>query len=225
MNKIIVYGNTTLSRMIFYDAAFSDRFEIAAFASDAKYMDGPEFCGLPQVDFARIEQVYPPDCYDMIAVIGGYSNMRDRALHYQKAKAKGYLLRNYISPRADITPEVEMGENNIILGQTHIGIGGRMGDNNMIRQNVYIGHDFRIGDHNFIGPGCNIAGFCTIASTCYIAMGSTVINNTNIAEETLIGAGSVVIRHTEPYSKNVGNPSRVIGYHREEGIRMAIEHG
>lgn len=34
----------------------------------------------------------------------------------------------------------------------------------------------------------------------------------------------VVIRHTEPYSKNVGNPSKIIGYHEEEGIQMEVEH-
>jgi len=225
MNKVILYGNSVLSQMVFFDAVGCCCFEIAGFAVDKPYLKTPTFCGLPQVDFAEVKQHFPPDQYDMLAVLGGFSDMRGRAAHYQRAKAKGYQMRNYISSRSELSPDVTMGENNIILSQSYIGFGGRMGDNNIIRQQVYLGHDFTIGSHNFIGPGCNIAGYCSIANTCYIAMGSTVINNTNIAEETLVGAGSVVIRHTEPYSKNVGNPARMIGYHQEEGIRMRSDHG
>lgn len=225
MKKVIIFGNTILSKMLFYDSVGSCCFEIACFAVDQHYLDSPTFCGLPQVDFNHVENIYPPNQFDMIAILGGFSNMRNRAVHYHKAKDKGYLLRNYISHRADIAPDITFGDNNMILGMTHIGIGGKMGSNNIVRQNVYLGHDFNIGDHNFIGPGCNIAGYCTIDNTCYIAMGSTVINHTHVAEETLIGAGSVVIRHTEPFSKNVGNPAKVIGYHREDGIRMRTDHG
>lgn len=224
MNEVILYGNSTLSQMVLSDAAGSD-FKIVAFAVDRDYLNATTCCGLPQVDFEDVESMYPPDRYDMLAVLGGYSDMRARITHYQKARAKGYRMRNYISQRADCANTVTFGENNIILGITHIGLNGSMGDNNIIRQNVYLGHDFDIGDNCFIGPGCNIAGSCTIANTCYIAIGATIINNIMLAEETLIGAGSVVIHDTEAYSKNVGNPARVIGYHREKGIRMRVDNG
>ncbi len=224
MNEVILYGNSTLSQMVFYDACGSS-FKIAGFAVDSAYLDAPTCCGLPQVDFTEVEAIFPPSRYDMLAVLGGYSDMRARDSHYRRARDKGYQLRNYISERADITNTVVFGDNNIILGSSHIGINGSMGKNNIIRQNVYLGHDFRIGDNCYIGPGCNIAGNCNIADTSYIGIGATIINNTIIAKESLIGAGSVVIRDTEAYSKNVGNPARIIGYHREEGIRMRVDNG
>lgn len=222
MKKVIVYGNTVLSKMIYYDALNDPDFQIVCFAVDTEYLNDPIFLGLPQVDFAEVTALYPPDDYDMIAVLGGYSCMRNREKFYHRAKEKGYKLRNFISKRADITPTNEMGENNIIFGPSHIGMEGKMGNNNIIRQNVYLGHNFEMGSNIFIGAGCNIGGNCTIKDTSYIAMGSTVINNITLAEETLVGAGSVVIHDSEPYSKNVGNPSRIIGYHTEEGIRMRI---
>ena len=224
MNEVILYGNSTLSQMVLSDASGSN-FIIVAFAVDRDYLNAATCCGLPQVDFADVESIYPPDRYDMLAVLGGYSDMRARITHYHKARDKGYRMRNYISQRADITNTVTMGENNIILGTTHVGLSGSMGDNNIIRQNVYLGHDFHIGDNCYIGPGCNIAGNCIIADTCYIGIGATVINNIILAEETLIGAGSVVIRGTQTYSKNVGNPTRVIIEHREVGIRRIANNG
>lgn len=222
--RVIVYGNTMISQMLYYDSLNHDDFEIACFAVDEEYFTLDSFLGLPQVSFEKVQELYPPDKYDMISILGGYSNMRNRKKMYQRAKEKGYVLRNYISPTCHITPTVEMGDNNVIFELTHIGIGGKMGSNNIIRQMVYLGHDFSLGDHNTIGVGCRIGGSCNIEDTCYFGLNAVVINNTKIAKESLVGAGSVVIRHTEAYSKNVGNPSRIIGYHEREGIKMKVEH-
>ena len=158
----------------------------------------------------------------MLAIFEGYRSMRARDNIFSKAKSSGYKLRNYISARADIAPDVQMGENNVIMGTSYIGFGGIMGDNNLIRQSVYLGHEFKMGNNNIITAGCNIGGLSNIKNNCYFGLGSTVIDHINIAEDTLIGAGSLVIRHTEPYSKNVGNPSRIIGYHQYQGVRMMI---
>jgi sugar O-acyltransferase (sialic acid O-acetyltransferase NeuD family) len=225
MKKVVVYGNTTLSKMLFYDAVGSVDFEIVCFTVDKEYLQNTELLGLPQLDFAKIEKTYPPDEYDMIAVLSGYRCMRDREKMFLKAKGKGYYLRNYVSPKADFSPTINLGENNIVMAQSHIGIGGSMGNNNIIRQNAYLGHDFHLGNNNFIGPGCSIGGNCMIGNTCFIGLGATITNNITIEDETLIGAGSVVIRNTEPFSKNVGNPAKIIGYHKEEGIRMDTDRG
>jgi UDP-3-O-[3-hydroxymyristoyl] glucosamine N-acyltransferase len=142
-----------------------------------------------------------------------------------KARSLGYSLRNYISPRADVSADLFLGVNNIIMSQAYVGPCSRFGDDNLVRQNAYLGHDLKVGDHNVFGPGCNVGGHGSIGSSCYVCMGSTVIDSLSLADETLVGAGGVVIRNTEAFSKNVGNPTRVIGYHQEEGIRMDPNHG
>lgn len=217
MKKVIVYGGATLLKNLFFDAAGNTNFQIACFTSDEGYRGDDQLLGLPWVGYDKILDLYPPDQYDMLALFNGSRSMRARDKMYQKAKSSGYKLRNYISARADIAPDVLMGENNVIMGASYIGFGGIMGDNNLIRQSVYLGHEFEMGNNNIITAGCNIGGLSNIKNNCYFGLGSTVIDHINIAEETLIGAGSLVIRHTEPYSKNVGNPSRIIGYHLEEG--------
>jgi len=220
MKEIIVYGNSVLSKMLYLDARNNDDFRIACFAADKQYLRGDSFLGLPQIDFDSAAELYPPSKYDMIAVLGGYSDMRNREKYYLKAKDKGYNLRNYIGSNVDINSMVQMGDNNIIFGPSHIGFDGAMGYNNIIRQNVYLGHNFNIGNNVFIGAGSNIGGYGVIGDTSYIGLGSTIINNIKVEKESLIGAGSVVINDTQPFSKNVGNPAHIIGYHTEEGIKM-----
>ena len=223
MKKVIVYGMNILSKMLYYDSLGNDNFEIACFAVDTDHLNGRnQMLGLPLVGMDEIQVLCPPDKYDMVALFDGYDCMRDREKKYIKAKSKGYTLRNYISSKADAPANISMGDNNIVMGQSHIGIEGVMGSNNLIRQSVYLGHGFKLGDNNVITAGCSIGGDCDFKNNCYIGLGSTIVNNTTIEEETLIGAGCVVIRNTEPYSKNVGNPSRIIGYHKEEGIVMSV---
>lgn len=222
MKKVVVYGQAFLSKMLFYDARDNENFQIACFTVDAEYLENNilQQLPLPLVSFQEIRQLYPPEEYDMLALFDESSRMRERGKMYLKAKEAGYRLRNYISARADITPEIVMGENNVIMGDTHIGFGGTMGNNNLIRQHVYLGHEFTVGSNNMIIAGCTIGGECRIKDNCFIGLGATIRNRVTIETESLIGAGSVVVKDTEPYSKNIGNPSRIIGYHREEGLRM-----
>lgn len=224
--KVIIYGTGTIGTMLYYDSLKHPDFKIACFTTEEKYLiDSKSLLSVPLINSVKIAEMYPPDEYDMIVAVGGYDDVRSRAEAYNNARVLGYRLRNYISPFCDIAPDVEMGDNNIIFAQSHVGLGGIMGSNNLIRQQVYLGHDFRVGDHNVFAPGTKFGGRCIVENSCYVGLGATVIDSRKIAEETLIGAGSVVIKDTEPYSKNVGNPSRVIGYHREEGIKMRRRNG
>ncbi|MDB4491413.1 hypothetical protein N9260_00140 [bacterium] len=220
---VLVYGSRMLAEMLYYDSQGHPDFKIAGFALDQNYLeDKTTWLGLPLVAFERVEQRYPSEEYDMLVVTASYDEMRNRDHLNDKAKAKGYQLTNYISANSRVAPTVKLGDNNIIFEQVHLGLNGVMGSNNTIRQQVYLGHDFVLGDKNVITPGCTIGGSCKIANSCYIGLHATVLNNIQIAEETLVGAGSVVIKDTVAYSKNVGNPSRVIGMHKEDGLKVRV---
>ena len=221
-NPVIVYGSRMLGAMLYYDSLRHPDFKIEAFVQDETFLDeSGYYLGLPQVEFTTVTEYYPPCSYDMIVLTASYHDMRNREGLYKKAKALGYNLRNYISPSSIVSPNVEIGDNNLIFEQVFLGAGGHMGSCNTIRQQVYLGHDFTLGNNNVITPGCKIGGSCTIENNCYIGIGATIKNNTMISEESLVGAGSVVIKNTEPFSKNVGNPSRVLGYH-QEGLKVML---
>lgn len=222
-NEVIVYGSRMLAGMLYYDSLRHPDFKIVAFAQDEEFLDeSGYYMGLPQVGLKSVTEKYPASSFDMIVLTASYQNMRCREDMYIKAKALGYQLRNYVSPSSIISPDVEMGENNLICEQVFLGARGNMGSCNTIRQQVYLGHDFQLGNNNVITPGCKIGGDCHIENNCYIGLNATIINNIMISEESLVGAGSVVIKNTEPFSKNVGNPSRVLGYHTEEGLKVNL---
>jgi sugar O-acyltransferase (sialic acid O-acetyltransferase NeuD family) len=215
MNKkkgIVIFGIGPISKTVFYNSKKSGKYNICCFTADQQYVKTDTLCGLSIIAFEEIEKKYPPENYDMLVVnIGIRAGATSRKDMFLRAKNKGYNLINYIHDKADIQEDIKLGQNNIIMANTHIGPTGTIGDNNFIRENSYLGHDFTIGSHNVLSAGCNLGGLCKIGDLNFIGLGVTVINDIEIMDSNLIGAGSVVVRNIESCGKYVGNPARKIG--------------
>lgn len=226
MNKpVIIFGTSLVSHMVYHDAKGHKDFDIVAATVDKEDLESGTFIDIPLVDFAEIQNVYPPDLYDMMLVISNITDIRNRQRLFERIKKKGYCMRNYVSPKADYAGPRNWGENNVVMAGAHVGVNGIMGDNNMIRQNTYLGHNFQMGSNNVMSPGCCIAGDVVVKDGCYFGLNATIIDYLTVEEETLVGAGAVIIKSTEPHSVNVGNPSRIIGYHPETGVKVVPRHG
>lgn len=206
--RVLLYGRRLFARLLFHDAKNRSDFIIDSFVVDDQFFETDFFLGLPVYKFSEIERIKSPNNFDMI-VCDASINIPNNKL-YEKAKNKGYSLRNYISHHAIVHDTVILGDNNIIFEQAYIGPDVSIGNNNVIRHQVYIGHDGSLGNHNIINAGTKIGGNNHIGNGNYIGLNSTIIHNMTIGDESIIGAGSVVIRNIESYTKNVGNPSRKI---------------
>ena len=218
MKKIIVYGAGAYAKVFYAEVKRTKEMEIVAFTIDNEYIKNSKMLfDIPVVPFEECDNLFPPEKYEMI-VLCGYTKMRNREKMFKKAKEKGYVLSNYVSPDAYIEDEVIMGENNIIFSNAFVGYGGIMGDGNIIRQNVYLGHNFQIGDHNIISSGVTIGGNLRMRNLSFIALGVTIVDSGNIGNECLIGGGSVVVKPTLEYSKYYGNPAKLISKHYETGV-------
>jgi sugar O-acyltransferase (sialic acid O-acetyltransferase NeuD family) len=215
--KTIIYGNGQYARLIYQNIIDQGGPEIVAFTADREFIRERTFQGLPLVEFEDVEKIYPPDEFTMLTVIA-FWRMRNREVMFNKAKAKGYSLENFIGSGAIVPSDVVIGENNIINECVVLGPFGQLGDNNMIRPNTYIGHNFRIHSHCYVAPGCTIGGGCEIKSLSFVGIGTTVRDKITVERETLIGAGSLVLANTEPWSRYVGSPAQKMGEHAKTGI-------
>jgi len=215
--KTILYGNGLYARIIHQNILEEGGLEIVACTADREFVQEPTFRGLPLVAFEDVEKIYPPGEVTMLVAIG-FWRMRNRERMFQKAKAKGYRLANFISAKSIVPRDLIKGENNIISEGVVLGPFVRLGDHNMIRPNTSLSHDCTIHSHCYIAPGCNIGGECEIKDLSFVGIGSTVIDSVILERETLIGAGSLVLKNTEPFSKYVGSPARKAGEHAGTGI-------
>ena len=221
MNKkdgLILFGIGPISRTIFYAGKRSGKYLVSCFTADQRYLTTDELCGLPIIAFEQIETRYPPHAFDMLVVNVGYTTgTLSRKEMFLRAKDKGYNLINYIDDRADVLEDVILGQNNIVMANTHIGPTGSLGDNNFIRENIYLGHDFHIGSHNVLAPGCTLGGSCRMGDLNFIGMGSTVLNNIEIKDANLVGAASLVIKDIGNGGKYMGHPAKRISDYIQPG--------
>ena len=224
MKNIIVFGNNNVAEMIYLETLKYNElyFAIKAFCVDDEYLNNNHFYDKPLLSLSEAVKKYPPQEYNMLSTALSSSCLRKRIEVFYRLKKLGYKLENYVSPLADISSDVQMGENNIILSLCRVGLGTKLGDANMLWYGVLLDHDSNAGNGNFLAGGCKTAGFVNIGNCCWIGLNSTIIQKINIADETLIGAGSVVIEDTEPYTVYVGNPAKAIKTHKDTGIAITV---
>jgi UDP-N-acetylbacillosamine N-acetyltransferase len=149
--------------------------------------------------------------------------MRAKKAVMARLKTLGVRFANFVSDKAMTHPDLILGENNVIMPNTHIEPGVIIGDNNVIWSNSLICHDVYLGSHNHVSAGTVVAGLSRVNNLCFFGIGSAVINGVEIADETHVLPGTFIYENTIEFSKYFGNPAIAIGNHSETGI--CIERG
>jgi carbonic anhydrase/acetyltransferase-like protein (isoleucine patch superfamily) len=118
----------------------------------------------------------------------------------------------YVSPRASLLGDVEIGEDSSVWADMNY---IRVGKGSSIQDNATVHTEFMnptsIGDYVTAGHNCVIHG-AEIGDYVVVGIGSIVLSGAKIGEGSVIGAGSVVTERTEipPNSLVLGIPGKVI---------------
>ena len=217
MKNIVIYGLGDFAKLMHYYFSSDSLYEVVAFCADKQYIIEKTFCNLPVVDFDDLDKTYFPNDY-MVFVAVGYSNMRARIKMYNKVKSKKYLCPNYINSSAEISENVNIGENNAFFMNVVVEPFSEIGNNNIIWSSSTICHDVTITDHSFIAAQSIIGGFSHVGRNCFIGFNATILQNLILADETLVAAKSLIKENTDECAKYIGDPAKKIGTHRNDGI-------
>ncbi len=124
----------------------------------------------------------------------------------------------YVSPRASLLGDVEVGEDSSIwefavlrgdMNYIKVGRGSSIQDNATVHCEFM--NPTSIGDNVTAGHNCVIHG-AEIGDNVVIGIGAIVLSGAKIGENSVIGAGSVVTERTEipPNSLVLGIPGKVV---------------
>ncbi len=222
MTDLVIFGVGPFARLMRYYFDQDSDYRVAAFTADCEYVKEASFCDLPVVPFETVARSHPPSRTDMFVAIG-YRRMRNRRVLFDRAKAQGYSLANYVSSRVVRYPDLRIGENNVAMAGVQFEPFVRVGNNNVFWSDTLVCHDVVVGDGNYVAAKCVLAGNCVVEDGCFLGNGVMLINNLLIARETHLLPGAVALRSTRPFSKYTGNPAREFDSHEEQGI--VIERG
>lgn len=196
MEKIILFGASEGSKLMYHSLLYDSSFEVTAFTVDREYIRENEFCGLPVVPFEEVQDIYPTNEYGMlITVLANEMNML-RARKYNEAKEKGYTLINYIHPTSIVARDLVSGDNCFISEGVIVRPNVKIGNDTIIMPGVYIGHDTVIDDHCFLASRAVIMGAVKVKSFSVIGPNATIMEQLTIGSESLIGGGAVILKST-----------------------------
>ena len=154
--------------------------------------------------FETLENDFAPaEHYFYAAAVYTQGNkLRERL--YSQAKEKGFQAASYVSSRAFVWRNVQLGEHCFIFEDNTVQPFVKIGDNAVLWSGNHIGHHSTIKDHCFISSHVVISGFCNIGNRCFMGVNSTVANNINIGAGCVVGAAATVVGDVEDNQTVVG---------------------
>jgi sugar O-acyltransferase (sialic acid O-acetyltransferase NeuD family) len=201
MSRLILFGAGKVGEVLYRHITASGTHEVVAFAADAEHAPpGAEFLGLPVVPFETVQSTHPPATHEMLIAIG-YQNLNAmRRRKYDDAKAKGYRLASYVSPRAGVGNWLHHGENCIVLDNATTEPGVTLGNDVVIWSGALIGHHTTIEDHAWIAGHAVFGGSARLGAGSFVGLGAIVGNDVEIGERSFVGAGVLLTKCCGPKS-------------------------
>jgi sugar O-acyltransferase (sialic acid O-acetyltransferase NeuD family) len=202
---LVIFGTGDIAQLAhFYFSRESD-YDVAAFTVDRAYLPDGLFCGLPVIAFDSLTEHYPPSTYDLFVALSYAQLNAVRRDKYLAAKALGYSLASFISPRASLLNDGQIGDNCFIFEDNTIQPFVRIGNNVTLWSGNHIGHHSVIKDHCFIASHVVVSGGVEIGEQCFIGVNATLRDHIKIGDRCVIGAGALLLADAEAEGVYIGN--------------------
>jgi sugar O-acyltransferase (sialic acid O-acetyltransferase NeuD family) len=209
MSKVIIFGVQDFAQLADYYLRNDSEHEVVAFSVNEEYLpEGGEFLGKPVIAFEEIENTMSPDDFVFFAPLSpkGMNTLRQKV--YLDIKDKGYKFINYISSKATILNDYQIGENCFILENNTIQPFTKIGNNVVLWSGNHIGHHGEIKDHVSFTSHVVMSGHCLIEENSFFGVNSTLRDGLRIAKGSLIAMGATVNKNTEEWSVYIGSPAK-----------------
>ena len=137
--KLVIVGDGETAELAYEYFTYDSNYQVVAFTVEQAYLKKDFLYELPVVPFEHVEDFYTPTKYKMFIAVSYTQLNRVRTKLYKQAKSKGYSLASYVSSKAFVWRNVEIGENCFIL------------EDNVLQYHVKIGNNVTLWSGNHIG--------------------------------------------------------------------------
>lgn len=204
---LVIIGNGEIAEIAHQYFAYDSPREVAGFAIGAEYIKETELAGLPVLPLEELPESHPPDRYDAFVAIGDGQLNRIRRRQVDAVKALGYGMASYVSSKAFVWRNVEIGENCFILEHNVLQPFTRIGDNVTLWSGNHIGHRTVIEDDVFFASHIVVSGFCRIGRSSFVGVNAAFAPHVAVGEDNFISMSAVVTASTEPDGVYQGHPA------------------
>jgi sugar O-acyltransferase (sialic acid O-acetyltransferase NeuD family) len=196
--KLVIVGNTAFAEIAYEYFTRDSSYDVVGFSVESKWLKESSLLGFPVVPFEELTEHFAPDDHD-IYVAATYTQLnRLRERLADSAKDQGYNLASYVSSRAFVWPNVEIGEHCFIFEDNTVQPFVHVGRNVVLWSGNHIGHHSTIGDNCFVSSHVVISGFVDVGPYSFLGVNSTIANDTSIGRDVWVGPNVVVTGDVDP---------------------------
>jgi sugar O-acyltransferase (sialic acid O-acetyltransferase NeuD family) len=206
--KLVIYGLGETAELAYEYFTHDSIYEVIAFTVDKEYITESSHLNLPIIDFDLIETFYPQNEIELFIGASFTKLNRTRMKMYKAAKTKGYHCASYISSKAFVWHNAEIGENAFILENNVIQHKVKIGNNVILWSGNHIGHQTIIEDNVSLSSHCVISGFCTIGANSFLGVNCTFNDKIKLGKDNLVGSGALIVKNTEDGKLMIGAPAK-----------------
>lgn len=211
MKKILIIGDNEFAEIASVYFAKDYGYETVAFAVERKYITRSEIIGLPVVAYEDITKLYEPSKHGFFAAPVYTQLNRLRQRFYEQCKEWGYEPLKYVSPRAFVWENVQIGENTFIFENNTVQYNARIGNNVILWSGNHVGHSAVIEDNCFVSSHVVISGYTRVGRNSFLGVNSTLGNNIVFPADSILAAGAVTSKSfLDSGAIYVGNPAKKI---------------
>jgi sugar O-acyltransferase (sialic acid O-acetyltransferase NeuD family) len=196
--KVVLLGDSAFAEIAYEYFSQDSEYEVVGFSVESGFLKKETMYGLPVVPFESLESRFAPKDVEFYAAIVYTQLNRLRTRFYQQAKEKGFRPASYISSKAFVWKNVQLGEHCFIFEDNTVQPFVKVGDNVVMWSGNHIGHHSVIHDHCFIASHAVVSGFCNVGRYTFLGVNATIANNVTIGEDNWIGLGATIAKNTAP---------------------------
>jgi len=210
--KVVILGDSAFAEVAYECFTHDSEYTVVGFSVESAFLEKNELFGLPVVALEEIEQFFDPVDVEFYAALVYSQLNRLRTRLYEAMKSKGYRPASYISSRAFVWPNAQLGEHCFVFEDNTIQPFVKIGNNVVLWSGNHIGHHSEVKDNCFISSHVVISGFCTIGENTFIGVNSAIANNVVIGADNWLGVGVNILKNTDPdclFKTEQPEPARV----------------
>lgn len=201
MRKICIIGTGGYAKEIFWLISDLKRdLEVECFMEPDDHWTDRTFMDKP----VRPQSEFDASLFSAVIAVGN-SQIREKVTQQLPAQTQYETL---VSPHAQVTKWVELGEGCIVQTHSVITVDVKAGRHCHFNGFTTVGHDTVIGDFFTSTVFVAISGGCQIGKHSYWGNQSTVRQNINICDNVVIGMGAVVAKDITESGIYVGIPAK-----------------
>lgn len=205
---VVIFGLGPFASLAWYLLGHDSPHRVVAFTADRAYCTEPRLHGLPVLPFDGLEAEFPAGQVSLLLALGGRNVNRLRTARFQEAKARGYAFASYVSARAMVWPDLQVGEGCMLFEGCMVHPFARIGSNCVLRSGSHVSHHASVGDHSFLAAHSVLAGGASLGQRCFLGLNSSVRDGVKVADRCLVAAGAAVTADTTENGVYMGVPAK-----------------